>query len=153
MTKRKIINDPLYGFISIESELIFELIEHPYFQRLRHIRQLGLAEYVYPGALHTRFQHALGAMHLMSKVIDILRRKGIEINDMEAEAAQIAVLLHDVGHGPFSHTLEETLLHNIKHESVSYLVMKALNKHFNGALDLALKIFQNSYSRKFFHQL
>jgi HD superfamily phosphohydrolase len=153
MTKRKIISDPLYGFITIESELIFSLIEHPYFQRLRHIRQLGLAEYVYPGALHTRFQHALGAMHLMLGVINNLRSKGTEISNEEAEAAQIAVLLHDIGHGPFSHTLEETLLKNIKHESISYLVMKSLNKHFDGALDLALKIFRNGYSRKFFHQL
>jgi HD superfamily phosphohydrolase len=153
MNKRKIINDPVYGFISIESELIFDIIEHPYFQRLRHIRQLGLAEYVYPGALHTRFQHALGAMHLMSRVIENLRRKGVEISEQEAEAAQIAILLHDIGHGPFSHTLEETLLHNAKHESISYQLMKTLNKHFDGSLDLALKMFRNGYSRKFFHQL
>lgn len=153
MNKRKIINDPVYGFISIESELIFDLIEHPWFQRLRHIRQLGLAEYVYPGALHTRFQHALGAMHLMSRVMENLRRKGVEISDAESEAAQVAVLLHDIGHGPFSHTLEETLLHNVRHESISYLLMKSLNKHFDGALDLALRMFRNGYSRKFFHQL
>jgi len=153
MNKRKIINDPVYGFISIENELIFDIIEHPYFQRLRHVRQLGLAEYVYPGALHTRFQHALGAMHLMSRVIENLRRKRVEITNEEAEAAEIAVLLHDIGHGPFSHTLEETLLHAVKHESVSYLLMKSLNQHFTGALDLALKMFQNGYPRKFFHQL
>ena len=153
MTKRTIINDPVYGFISIDSKLIFDLIEHPYFQRLRHIRQLGLAELVYPGAMHTRFQHALGAMHLMSRVIETLRGKGVEVNHQEAEAAQIAVLLHDIGHGPFSHTLEETLLHQVKHESISYLLMKSLNKDFGGALDLALKMFQNSYSRRFFHQL
>jgi HD superfamily phosphohydrolase len=153
VNKRKIINDPVYGFISIESELIFDIIEHPYFQRLRHVRQLGLAEYVYPGALHTRFQHALGAMHLMSRVVENLRRKGVEISNQEAEAAEIAVLLHDIGHGPFSHTLEETLLHSVRHESLSYLLMKSLNKQFGGTLDLALKIFQNGYSRKFFHQL
>jgi HD superfamily phosphohydrolase len=153
MTKRKIINDPVYGFISIESELIFSLIEHPWFQRLRHIRQLGLAELVYPGALHTRFQHALGAMHLMSRVIESLRSKGTDISTAEAEASQIAVLLHDIGHGPFSHTLEETLLHQVKHESISFQLMKSLNKEFGGALDLALKMFQNGYSRKFFHQL
>jgi hypothetical protein len=153
MTKRTIINDPVYGFISIDSKLIFDLIEHPFFQRLRHIRQLGLAELVYPGAMHTRFQHALGAMHLMSRVVETLRGKGVEINHQEAEAAQIAVLLHDIGHGPFSHTLEETLLHQVKHESISYLLMKSLNKDFGGALDLALKMFQNSYSRRFFHQL
>jgi uncharacterized protein len=153
MTKRTIINDPVYGFISIDSKLIFDLIEHPYFQRLRHIRQLGLAELVYPGAMHTRFQHALGAMHLMSRVTETLRGKGVEISGQEVEAAQVAVLLHDIGHGPFSHTLEETLLHQVKHESISYQLMKALNKDFGGALDLALKMFQNSYSRRFFHQL
>jgi uncharacterized protein len=153
MTKRKIINDPVYGFISIDSKLIFDLIEHPYFQRLRHIRQLGLAELVYPGAMHTRFQHALGAMHLMSRVIETLRGKGTEISNQEAEAAQVAILLHDIGHGPFSHTLEETLLHQVKHESISYQLMKALNKDFGGSLDLALKMFRNGYSRRFFHQL
>jgi HD superfamily phosphohydrolase len=153
MTKRKIINDPLYGFISIDSDLIFGLIEHPWFQRLRHIRQLGLAELVYPGALHTRFQHALGAMHLMSRVMETLRGKGVEISREEAEASQVAVLLHDIGHGPFSHTLEETLLHQVKHESISYQLMKSLNKDFGGSLDLALRMFRNSYPRRFFHQL
>lgn len=153
MNKKKIINDPVYGFISINSDLLFDLIEHPYFQRLRFIRQLGLTDLVYPGAIHTRFHHALGAMHLMGRVLDNLRNKGISINDKEFEAAQAAVLLHDVGHGPFSHALEETLLPGIRHESLSFLFMRDLNKEFNGALDLALKIFQNSYSRKFFHQL
>lgn len=109
MIKKKIINDPLYGFITITSEVIFKLIEHPYFQRLRHIRQVGLTEFVYPGATHSRFQHALGAMHLMGRVLDHLRAKGIEISKEECEAAQIAILLHDIGHGPFSHALEETL--------------------------------------------
>ncbi len=153
MNKKKIINDPVYGFISIESDLIFDLIEHPYFQRLRHIKQLGLTDFVYPGALHTRFHHALGAMHLMSVVLENLRNKGTQISDAEYEAAQIAILLHDIGHGPFSHTLEETLIEGVHHESLSYLFMKDLNMVFNNALDLALKIFRNSYHRKFFHQL
>lgn len=153
MNKNKIINDPVYGFISIESEVIFDLIEHPYFQRLRHIKQLGLTDLVYPGALHTRFHHALGAMHLMGVVLDNLRNKGIEISKEEYEASQIAILLHDIGHGPFSHALEETLIEGVKHESLSYLFMKELNRHLNNKLDLAIKIFRNGYSRKFFHQL
>ncbi len=153
MNKKKIINDPVYGFISIESELIFDLIEHPYFQRLRHIKQLGLTDFVYPGALHTRFHHALGAMHLMGVVLENLRNKGTEISREEYEAAQIAILLHDIGHGPFSHALEETLIDGVKHESLSYLFMKELNIIFQGALDLAIRIFRNGYSRKFFHQL
>ncbi len=153
MNKKKIINDPVYGFISIESELIFDLIEHPYFQRLRHIKQLGLTDFVYPGALHTRFHHALGAMHLMGVVLENLRKKETEISDEEYEASQIAILLHDIGHGPFSHALEETLIEGVKHESLSYLFMKELNSTFNGALNLAIKIFRNGYYRKFFHQL
>lgn len=153
MNKKKIINDPVYGFIHIQSELIFDIIQHPYFQRLRHIKQLGLAYLIYPGAMHTRFQHALGAMHLMSRAIETLRNKHIEITTQEMEAAQLAVLLHDIGHGPFSHALEETLLPGVEHESLSYLFMEKLNKEFGGALDLTLKIFRNSYSRKFFHQL
>lgn len=153
MNKKKIINDPVYGFITIPGELLFDIISHPWFQRLRHIKQLGLTDFVYPGAQHTRFQHALGAMHLMKQALDNLRSKGIEISDDEHEAAIIAVLLHDIGHGPLSHTLEHTLLHSIKHESLSYLFMQRLNKEFNGALNIALKIFQNTYKRKFFHQL
>ncbi len=153
MNKKKIINDPVYGFITIKSELLFDIISHPYFQRLRHIKQLGLTDFVYPGALHTRFQHALGAMHLMNMVLDNLRQKKIEISDEEYEAAQIAILLHDLGHGPFSHALEHSLLQGIKHESISYLLMSQLNEQFNGALGLSLKIFRNSYPRKFFHQL
>ena len=153
MNKKKIINDPLYGFISFSSELLSDLIEHPYFQRLRYIKQLGLTDLVYPGALHTRFQHALGAMHLMGRVLETLRKKGVEISPAEWEAAQVAVLLHDIGHGPFSHGLEETLLPGVKHESLSYLLMKELSRHFNDALELALTIFRNSYPRKFFHQL
>ena len=153
MNKKKIINDPVYGFITIRSALIFDIITHPWFQRLRHIRQLGLTDFVYPGALHTRFQHALGAMHLMGRVLDNLRTKGVEISGEEIEAAQLAILLHDIGHGPFSHTLEETLLHGVPHESLSYRFMQELHKDFNGALELTLKIFRNSYKRKFFHGL
>lgn len=153
MIKKKIINDPVYGFITIPSELIYEIISHPYFQRLRHIKQLGLTHYVYPGALHTRFQHALGAMHLMGRVLDHLRLKGIEISNEEYEASQISILLHDIGHGPFSHTLENVLLSGIKHESLSYLFIDKLNEELNGALNLTLQIFRNSYPRKFFHQL
>ncbi len=153
MNKKKIINDPVYGFISIESDLVYDLIQHPYFQRLRYIKQLGLSDLVYPGALHTRFQHALGAMHLMSRVIKNLQLKGIEISEQEAEAAQIAILLHDIGHGPLSHALEETLLPGIHHESLSFLFMKELNNQFNGALSLGIQFFRNTYPRKFFHQL
>jgi len=151
--KHKIINDPVYGFISIDNNLVFDLIQHPIFQRLRHIRQLGLADLVYPGANHTRFQHALGAMHLMRRVLEGFRGKGIEISNREFVSAQIAILLHDIGHGPFSHTLEETLLPHVKHESISYQLMRKLDKDFNGELELALKMFRNSYARKFFHQL
>lgn len=153
LNKKKIVNDPIYGFVSIPGELIFDLIEHPYFQRLRRIKQLGLTELIYPGAIHTRFNHALGSMHLMGRVLESLRQKGVMINDNEYEASQIATLLHDIGHGPFSHALEETLLHQIKHESISFQFMKELNKQFSGKLDLTLQIFQNTYPRKFFHQL
>ena len=153
MIKKKIINDPVYGFITIPSELVYEIISHPYFQRLRHIKQLGLTHYVYPGALHTRFQHALGAMHLMGKVLDTLRLKGVEISNEEYEATQISILLHDIGHGPFSHTLENVLLSGIKHESLSYLFIDRLNEKLNNSLHLTLQIFRNSYKRKFFYQL
>jgi uncharacterized protein len=153
LKSRKILNDPVYGFITIPSELIFSIIDHPYFQRLRRIRQLGLTDFVYPGALHTRFHHALGAMHLMSITLENLRYKGHDISDAEFEAALIAILLHDVGHGPFSHALEYSLLKNIPHERLSVLVIEELNRQFNGKLDLALKIFNNQYERKFFHQL
>jgi len=153
INKKKIINDPIYGFVSIPGELIFDLIQHPYFQRLRHIKQLGLTDLIYPGAIHTRFNHALGAMHLMGRVLDNLRLKEIDITPHEYEASQIAILLHDIGHGPFSHALEETLLPHVNHESISFRFMKELNSFFNGQLDLALQIFQNTYQRKFFHQL
>jgi HD superfamily phosphohydrolase len=153
LNKNKIINDPLYGFVSLPSSLIYDLISHPYFQRLRFIKQLGVSDFVYPGAVHSRFHHALGAMHLMGKALESLQKKKIKISKEEFEAAQIAILLHDIGHGPLSHSLEETLLPNIKHESISYLFMKLLNERFKGELELALKIFRNSYNRKFFHQL
>jgi uncharacterized protein len=153
LNKKKIFNDPIYGFINIPGDLIFDIIEHPYFQRLRRIKQLGLTDLVYPGALHTRFHHALGAMHLMGLALANLRSKGHEISNEELEASQIAVLLHDIGHGPFSHTLEHTLLHGVSHEKLSSFIMGELNKEFGGALDLAIKIFGNSYKRKFFHQL
>ncbi|MGY6522297.1 MAG: HD domain-containing protein [Mongoliitalea sp.] len=153
LKSRKILNDPVYGFITIPSELIFSIIDHPYFQRLRRIRQLGLTDFVYPGALHTRFHHALGAMHLMSITLENLRYKGHEISEDEFEASLIAILLHDVGHGPFSHALEYSLLKNIPHERLSVLVMEELNRQLNGKLDLALKIFNDQYERKFFHQL
>jgi uncharacterized protein len=153
LKSHKILNDPVYGFITIPSELIFAIIDHPYFQRLRRIKQLGLTDFIYPGALHTRFHHALGAMHLMSITLDNLRNKGHEINNEEYEAALIAILLHDIGHGPFSHALEFSLLKDIHHESMSLLIIKSLNKEFNNQLDLALKIFTGKYERKFFHQL
>lgn len=153
LNKKKIINDPVYGFIRIRSELIFDIVEHPWFQRLRHINQLGLTNLVYPAAQHTRFQHALGALHLMGRVLDTLRLKGVAVSDEEFEAASVAVLLHDIGHGPLSHALEETLLPGVRHESISYLFMNELNKQFNGRLELSLKMFRNSYKRKFFNQL
>ncbi len=153
MNKRKIINDPIYGFISIPSELVFDIIEHPFFQRLRRIKQLGLTELVYPGANHTRFHHALGAMHLMRKTLDTLRSKGHFIYDSEYEAALIAILLHDVGHGPFSHTLESALLKDVHHEDLSLLIINYFNKQFDGKLDFTLQVFQNKYPRKFLNQL
>lgn len=153
VNKRKIFNDPVYGFISIPSDFLFDLIEHPFFQRLRRIRQLGMAELVYPGALHTRFHHALGAMHLMTQALSTLRGKGHLIWDAEWEAAHIAILLHDIGHGPFSHVLEKTLLNGVAHEYLSLEIMKELNRQTDGRLDLAIQMFEGSYPRQFFHQL
>ena len=151
--KRKIINDPVHGFITIPSDLVFDLIQHPYFQRLRRIKQLGLTHLVYPGALHTRFQHALGAMHLMMSSISVLRNKGVDISDREAEAAYIAILLHDIGHGPFSHVLEDTIIQNVKHEELSRLIMNRLNIYTGNSITDAIAIFENSYPAGFFHQL
>jgi uncharacterized protein len=151
--KRKIINDPVYGFINTSTELLYEIIQHPYFQRLRRIKQLGLTDLVYPGALHTRFHHALGAMHLMGEALKSLRAKGNDISDDEFEAAQIAILLHDVGHGPFSHVLEASLLSGVHHEVLSKTIMENLNEALNGRLTLAIEMFIGNYPRKFFNQL
>lgn len=153
MSKHKIFNDPLYGFISIQSDLIFNIIQHPFFQRLRRIKQLGLTELVYPGANHSRFQHALGAMHLMELTLKSLRNKGYDISHEEYEGALIAILLHDIGHGPFSHVLENSILQKVSHELLSKLFMVQLNVEFNGKLTLAIKIFTDQYERLFFHQL
>lgn len=153
MNKKKIFNDPVYGFVSVPYEIIFDLIEHPYFQRLRNIKQLGLTHLVYPGALHTRFHHALGAMHLMSIALETLKNKGVEISEEECKAVTIAILLHDIGHGPFSHALESCIVPSIHHEDLSILLMKRLNIEFKGALTLAIEIFENKYHKKFLHQL
>lgn len=153
MNKKKIINDPVYGFINIPSEIVFDLISHPYFQRLRYIKQLGMTHLVYPGALHTRFHHALGAMHLMSLALEILKSKGQAISREEEEAATIAILLHDIGHGPFSHALEHTLVNGIHHEAISMLIMEKLNVEFGGRLTMAINIFKGDYPKKFLPQL
>jgi len=153
LNKKKIINDPVYGFISIPSALVYDLISHPYFQRLRYIKQLGMTHLVYPGALHTRFHHAIGAMHLMSLALEVLRNKGHEISAEEEEAATIAILLHDIGHGPFSHALEHTLVNGIKHEDISMLMMDRLNEEFEDRLTPAITIFKGKYYRNFFCQL
>ena len=153
LNKKKIINDPVYGFISIPTELVFDLIEHPFFQRLRYIKQLGMTHLVYPGALHTRFHHALGAMHLMRMSIETLRAKGHEITADEEEALIIAILLHDVGHGPFSHALEHTIVKGVSHEDISIMLMNKLNEEFGGKLTKAISVFRNTYPKKFLHEL
>lgn len=151
--KRKIINDPIYGFITLPGGIISDLISHSYFQRLRRIKQLGQTNLVYPGALHTRFHHAIGAMHLMNEALNVLKGKDIKITDEETQAALIAILLHDIGHGPFSHALEHSLVKGISHEDISTLIMDELNKEFKGKLSLAIKIFNNKYPKTFLHQL
>jgi uncharacterized protein len=151
--KRKIINDPVYGFISINNDLVFEIIEHPWFQRLRRIKQLGLTHYVYPSAVHTRYQHALGSMHLMDQTIEVLRSKGHIITENEKEGALIAILLHDVGHGPFSHTLERSIVKGLSHEDLSLLIIRQLNIEFKGKLSLAVEIIRDQYPKRFLHQL
>ena len=151
--KTKILNDPIYGFTNISNALIFDLVEHPYFQRLRRISQLGLTYLVYPGAYHTRFHHALGAMHLMQRAISTLKSKGHEITSEEEQAVLIAILLHDVGHGPFSHALEHSIVSGINHEDISMLIMDKLNEQFKGKLSLAIKIFRNKYPKAFLYQL
>ena len=153
MRLHKIINDPVYGFITIDDELIIQIIAHPYFQRLRRINQMALAHLVYPGAMHTRLHHALGAYHLMRSAIQVLLDKGVEISLEEQQAAKIAILLHDVGHGPYSHALEHVLAEHLHHEELSLMMMKDLNVHFNGKLQMALDIFTNVYPKKFLHQL
>ena len=162
--KRKIINDPVFGFLNIPNELVFDVMQHPYVQRLGRIRQLGLSNFVYPGAMHSRFLHSLGAMHLMQEGIASLRKKGVEISDSESTAAQIAILLHDIGHGPFSHVLEHTLVEGITHEEISLLMMEQINRDLTapnqqrtidnrGVLDEAIAIFRDHYRRHFLHQL
>ena len=151
--KDKIINDPIYGFVKLDKGIITDLIDHPYFQRLRKIAQLGLSYLVYPGAHHTRFDHAIGCMHLMNKAINQIRNKGHEITEAEAEGLKIAILLHDIGHGPFSHALEHSIASNIPHEHLSLLFMQRLNDQFNGKLSLAIEIFKNKHPKQFLYQL
>ncbi len=151
--KLKILNDPIYGFITIPSTLLYDLIQHPFFQRLRRIKQMGLSSLVYPGAEHTRFHHALGCMHMMQKAVQVLRFKNVEISREEEEALYIAILLHDIGHGPFSHAMEHSIVENVQHEDLSLLFMQALNKEFGGRLSLAIEIFKGNYHRKFMIQL
>jgi len=151
--KLKIINDPIYGFISIPNSLIFDIIEHPYFQRLRRVTQMGLSNLVYPGANHTRFHHAIGCMHLMQKAVHVLRMKNVEISEDEANALYIAILLHDIGHGAYSHALEHSIVNEITHEEISLKFMKALNDEFEGKLSLAIQVFEGKHPRKFLYQL
>ena len=151
--KRKIINDPVFGFLSIPNELIYDVLQHPYVQRLNRIRQLGLSYLVYPGAMHSRFGHSLGAMHLMHEAISSLRLKGVDITEHEETSAMIAILLHDIGHGPFSHVLEHTLVEGVTHEEISLLMMQRINLDLHGQLDTAIAIFKNEYPKHFLHQL
>ncbi len=153
MNKLKIINDPIYGFISIPTTLIFDVIEHPYFQRLRRISQMGLSYLVYPGAHHTRYHHALGAMFLMGKAVDVLKAKGVAISPEEEEAVLLAILLHDIGHGPFSHALEHAIVPNVSHEEISLLFMEELNVYFDNKLSLAIQLFKKEYHKVFLHEL
>lgn len=153
MQRKKIINDPVYGFINVSSETVFNVIEHRYFQRLRRIKQLGLTNLVYPGANHTRFHHALGAMHLIGKAMNVLRTKGVDITDEEYEAAELAILMHDIGHGPFSHVLEHSFVHGIAHEKISLAFMRVINDELHGALNMAIDIFTGEYGKQFLHQL
>jgi HD superfamily phosphohydrolase len=151
--KRKIINDPVYGFINIPGDFVYDIIEHPWFQRLRNIKQLGLTSFVYPGATHSRFQHGLGALHLMDMAIQTLKGKGTKVSPEEEEATFLAILLHDAGHGPFSHALENSIISDINHEELSLLLMNKLNEFFGGRLTLTIDIFMGKYKRKFLHEL
>ena len=153
MNSAKIINDPVFGFIKIPRGLLYGIVEHPLFQRLNRINQLGLASVVYPGARHTRFQHSIGAFYLMTEAVRSLQEKGNFIFDSEAEAVEAAILMHDIGHGPFSHVLEDTLIHDISHEDISLLMMEKINSDFNGQLNLAISIFKGEYGKNFLHQL
>ncbi len=153
INKLKILNDPIYGFITIPNPLLYDLIQHPYFQRLRRISQMGLSYLVYPGAHHTRFHHALGCMHIMQKAVEVLRFKGVAISKEEENALYVAILLHDIGHGPFSHAMEHSIVENVNHEAISMLFMDKLNADFNGRLSLAIKVFKGDYHRKFMLQL
>jgi hypothetical protein len=153
VNKLKIFNDPIYGFISIPNALIYDLVQHPYFQRLRRISQMGLSYLVYPGANHTRFHHALGCMHIMQKTVDVLRFKGVSISSEEENALYIAILLHDIGHGPFSHAMEKSIVEDVHHEAISLLFMNQLNVEFGGQLNLAIQVFRGDYHRKFMLQL
>lgn len=158
MNKRKIINDPVFGFVTLSTDKVYDVLQHPYVQRLGRIRQLGLSYYVYPGAQHSRFSHSVGAMHLMQEGMSMLLQKGVDITNEENEAAQIAILLHDVGHGPFSHVLEHTLVHGITHEEISLLMMRQIDRDLATAdephpLEVAIDIFRNEYPKHFFHQL
>ncbi len=153
MNKRKIFNDPVYGFIAIPFDIVYDVIEHPYFQRLRRIQQLGLSSLVYPGATHSRFHHSLGAMHLMSRALEVLKSKGCVLSEEECQAAVLAILLHDIGHGPYSHALEKILVEDVSHEEISLLLMQELKKEFGQPLEEAIKIFTDTHPKKFLHQL
>ncbi|MEO8823963.1 MAG: HD domain-containing protein [Ginsengibacter sp.] len=153
MSFRKIINDPVYGFITIDDKLIYHIISHPYYQRLRRIHQMAFAELVYPGAVHSRLHHSLGAYHLMCNALHELKSKGISISAEEEQATKIAILLHDIGHGPYSHALENILIKGVSHEQISLLIMEKMNKEFAGEMQMAIDIFTNKYSKKFLHQL
>jgi len=153
LNKLKILNDPIYGFITIPNSLIFDLIQHKYFQRLRRITQMGMSYLVYPGAHHTRFHHAIGCVHLMQQAVNVLRFKGVTISDEEETGLYVAILLHDIGHGPFSHAMEHSIVNNVSHEEISLLFMERLNEEFNGSLTLAIQIFKGEYPRKFMCQL
>ncbi|MDR0830892.1 MAG: HD domain-containing protein [Prevotellaceae bacterium] len=152
-SKRKIINDPVFGFINIPNDFLYDIIQHRYFQRLGRIKQLGVSSFVYPGAQHTRLQHSLGAMYLTSEAVKELRSKGHEISEDETSGVMAAILLHDVGHGPYSHVLENTIIQDVSHETISVMLMEKINSEMGGKLDLAIKIFKNQYHKKFLHQL
>lgn len=151
--KRKMINDPVYGFLTLPGELVYDLLEHRYFQRLRRIKQLGMGELVYPGATHSRFHHALGATQLMSRALHVLKQKEVQISEQEFEATCAAILLHDIGHGPFSHTLEHALIKGLHHEKISMLILRKMNEEMGGRLDMSIQIFEGTYPKRFLHQL